>query len=108
MNSSAFLVTSTSTVFATPSRVTVTGTTFFPSFSLIDPYVTVSVGLRASPFAVTFSFTFAWSSAVKFSPTTGVFEISAGFVASFTANANSLTSTSTIWYTLSRPTVTGT
>ena len=108
VNSSAFLVTSTSTVFATPSRVTVTGTTFFPSFSLIGPYVTVSVGLRASLFAVTFSFTFAWSSAVKLSPATGVFEISAGFVASFTANVNSLTSTSTIWYTLSRPTVTGT
>ena len=108
VKSSAFLVTSTSTVFATPSRVTVTGTTFFPSFSLIGPYVTVSVGLRASLFAVTFSFTFAWSSAVKLSPATGVFEISAGFVASFTANVNSLTSTSTIWYTLSRPTVTGT
>ena len=108
MNSSAFLVTSTSTVFATPSRVTVTGTTFLPSFSLIGPYVTVSVGLRASLFAVTFSFTFAWSASVKLSPATGVFEISAGFVTSFTANVNSLTSTSTIWYTLSRPTVTGT
>ena len=96
VKSSAFLVTSTSIVFATPSRVTVTDTTFLPSFSLIGPYVTLSVGLRASPFAVTFSFTFAWSASVKLSPATGAFEISTGFVASFTANANSLTSTFTI------------
>ena len=108
VKSSAFLVTSTSIVFATPSRVTVTGTTFLPFLSSIGPYVTLSVGLSDSPFAVTFSFTFAWSASVKFSPATGAFEISTGFVASFTANANSLTSTSTIWYTLSRPTVTGT
>ena len=96
VKSSAFLVTSTSIVFATPSRVTVTGTTFLPSFSLIGPYVTLSVGLRASPFAVTFSFTFAWSSAVKLSPAAGAFEISTGLSESFTANANSLTSTFTI------------
>ena len=108
VKSSAFPVTSTSTVFATPSRVTVTGTTFLPFLSSIGPYVTLSVGLSDSPFAVTFSFTFAWSASVKFSPATGAFEISTGFVASLTANANSLTSTSTIWYTLSRPTVTGT
>ena len=108
VKSSAFLVTSTSIVFATPSRVTVTGTTFLPFLSSIGPYVTVSVGLSDSPFAIIFSFTFAWSASVKLSPATGAFEISTGFVASFTANVNSLTSTSTIWYTLSRPTVTGT
>ena len=112
VNSSACLVTSTSIVFATPSRVTVTGTTFLPSFSVIFPYSTVSVSFSASPFAVTFSFTFAWSSAVKLSPATGDFEISAGFVASFTANVNSsaclMTSTSIVFATPSRVTVTET
>ena len=40
IKSSAFLVTSTSIVFATPSRVTFTGTTFLPSLSAIAPYST--------------------------------------------------------------------
>ena len=104
--------TGTLTVFSTPLRVTVTGTTFLPSFSAIVPYFTVSVSLSASPFAVTFSFTFAWSSAVKLSPATGTFEILAGFVSSFTANVNSsaflVTSTSIVFATPSRVTVTGT
>ena len=104
--------TGTLTVFSTPLRVTVTGTTFLPSFSAIVPYFTVSVSLSASPFAVTFSFTFAWSSAVKLSPATGTFEILAGFVSSFTANVNSsaflVTSTSIVFATPSWVTVIGT
>ena len=107
-----FPSTGTLTVFSTPLRITVTGTTFLPSFSAIVPYFTVSVSLSASPFAVTFSFTFAWSSAVKLSPATGTFEILAGFVSSFTANVNSsaflVTSTSIVFATPSRVTVTGT
>ena len=107
-----FPSTGTSTVFDTPLRVTVTGTTFLPSFSVIVPYVTVSVSLSASPFAITFSFTFAWSSTVKLSPTTGTFEILAGFVSSFTANVNSsaflVTSTLIVFDTPSRVTITGT
>ena len=109
----AFPSTGTSIVFATSLRVTVTGTTFLPAFSVIFPYATVSVSLSASPFAVTLAFTASLSAcSVKLSPATGTFEILAGFVSSFTANVNSsaflVTSTSIVFATPSRVTVTGT
>ena len=40
VNTWSFLTTGTSTVFVIPSRVTFTGTTFLPSFSLIGSYST--------------------------------------------------------------------
>ena len=109
----AFPSTGTSIVFATSLRVTVTGTTFLPAFSVIFPYATVSVSLSASPFAVTLAFTASLSAcSVKLSPATDTFEILAGFVSSFTANVNSsaflVTSTSIVFATPSRVTVTGT
>ena len=70
-----------------PSRVTFTGTTLSPSFSVIFPYSTVSVSLSSSPFAVTLAFTFAWSFSVKLSPTLGSTEIFAA--PSFTAKVKS-------------------
>ena len=79
--------TGTSISLVIPSRVTFTGTTFLPSFSVIFPYSTVSVSLSSSPFAVTLAFTFAWSFSVKLSPTLGSTEIFAA--PSFTANVKS-------------------
>ena len=67
--------TGTSISFETPSRVTVTLTYVLPSFSVIFPYITVSVSLSASPFAVTLAFTVPLSVSDNSAPTLGSTEI---------------------------------